>query len=162
MIVLKQPVSQNEISTARALFIEYQQYIGIDLCFQNFNEELANLPGDYAPPSGRLYIAYDDDVPLGCVGLRKLDDTTCEMKRLYVKPSHRGKKLGKLLVETIIVDAKEIGYKRMVLDTLSRMKEAVAMYRKFGFKEIPQYCNDPLEDAIFMELLISSGIWIGL
>ena len=145
--------SLDQIAKARQLFREYSAWLGIDLCFQNFEKELAELPGDYVPPNGRLLLAYDNGELVGCVALRKIGDGSCEMKRLFVRDRFRGKGIGRLLIETIIRNAKEIGYERMLLDTLPpRMNDAIALYRSIGFKEIAAYYDNPVPGAIFMEL----------
>jgi putative acetyltransferase len=142
-----------ELPTIRAMFEEYADSMGLDLTFQNFSAELANLPGKYAPPSGCILLARVDEEPAGCVALRPLVDGVCEMKRLYVRPRHRGLKLGRKLAERIIEEARDLGYRRIRLDTIaSRMSDAVALYRSLGFREVPPYCDSPFPDAIFMEL----------
>ncbi len=138
--------------TARNLFMEYAENLGVDLCFQGFQEELDGLPGAYAPPDGRLLLAIDGDRAVGCVAIRRLGDGICELKRLYVKPAYRGKGLGRSLVESIIAEARAIGYRTMRLDSLASLKEAAAMYRSLGFIEIPAYRYNPLPEAVFMEL----------
>ncbi len=156
-MTLIQADSPARIATARELFEEYAAGLGVDLCFQNFTKELAELPGDYAPPKGRLLLAYIDDAVevCGCVALRPLADGACEMKRLYLRPNFRGKGLGRKLAEAIIKEARQIGYSRMRLDTLpGKMNEAIAMYQSFGFKEIPPYYKNPVESAMFMELVL--------
>ena len=145
--------SSEEVSRARELFEEYAAWIGFSLCFQNFDKELAGLPGDYATPDGRLLLAAENDETVGCVALRKIGDGVCEMKRLYVRPKFRGKGLGRTLAEKIIEAAREIGYHRMRLDTLpGKMDQAIVMYRSLGFKNIEPYYNNPVEGAAFMEL----------
>ena len=145
--------SSEEVSRARELFEEYAEWLGFSLCFQNFDKELAGLPGDYAPPGGRLMLAAENDETVGCVALRKIGDGVCEMKRLYVRPKFRGKGLGRTLAEKIIEAAREIGYHRMRLDTLpGKMDQAIVMYRSLGFKNIEPYYNNPVEGAAFMEL----------
>jgi len=151
--VFYQPESPHQLAQARELFLEYAQSLGFSLCFQNFEEELAGLPGDYAPPAGRLLLAECESQLVGCVALHKLDDTICEMKRLYLRPRFRGKGLGRVLADHIIAEARKIGYERMRLDTVEPvMKDAVAMYRKIGFKEIDPYCKNPIAGALYMEL----------
>jgi GNAT superfamily N-acetyltransferase len=151
-----QASSPEEIECARALFEEYAAWLQIDLCFQNFDKELASLPGQYAPPDGRLLLAVEDDQVAGGVALRKIGEDTCEMKRLFVRSQFRGKGLGRKLAETIIAEARQIGYERMRLDTLpGRMDQAVKLYRSLGFREIPAYYRNPVPDATFMELLLA-------
>jgi putative acetyltransferase len=145
--------TDDDIRNARMLFEEYAAGLGISLCFQNFDRELANLPGDYAPPNGRLLLAVADDQLAGCVALRKLEPNVCEMKRLFLRPSHRGRGLGRVLVEAIIDEARKLGYTLMRLDTLpGRMDQAIALYRLIGFVEIAPYYENPVEVAKFMEL----------
>jgi ribosomal protein S18 acetylase RimI-like enzyme len=145
--------SAEEILSARELFEEYAAGLGIDLCFQSFEKELAELPGVYVPPAGRLLIAVNESQTAGCIALRKIADGVCEMKRLYVRPGFRGTGLGHTLAEAIILAAREIGYQRMRLDTLpGKMDRAIAMYRSLGFKEIGPYYDNPVESALFMEL----------
>ena len=142
-----------QIAQVRELFLEYAQSLGFSLCFQNFDQELAELPGDYAPPAGRLLLAEYDAQLAGCVALHKLDSAICEMKRLYLRPQFRGKGLGRLLAERIIAEARQIGYQRMRLDSVEPvMKDAVAMYRKLGFEEIAPYRPNPIAGAMYMEL----------
>jgi putative acetyltransferase len=152
---LIQVESTDEIDRARELFKEYAAGLGIDLCFQHFDKELALLPGDYVPPTGRLFLAMEEDTAVGCVALRRMADDICEMKRLYVRPEFRGTGLGRTLTQTIIHAAREVGYGRMRLDTLpGKMDRAIAMYRSLGFKEIESYYDNPVEQAVFMELLL--------
>ena len=152
---LIQAQSPEDIDRARELFEEYAAWLGIDLCFQNFEKELAELPGQYVPPSGRLFLAIDGDRVAGCVALRALGDNVCEMKRLYVRPDYRGQRLGRQLTDAVITAAREIGYKRMRLDTLpGKMDRAIAMYRSLGFREIESYYNNPVAGVTFMELLL--------
>ena len=142
-----------QITQARELFLEYAQSLGFSLCFQNFEQELANLPGDYAPPKGRLLLAECEGELAACVALHKLEAGICEMKRLYLRPQFRGHGLGRMLAERIIAEARQIGYQRMRLDTVEPvMKDAVAMYRRLGFTEIAPYCANPMAGAIYMEL----------
>ena len=150
-----QAVSPTQIAQARELFVEYAQSLGFSLCFQNFDKELAGLPGDYAPPAGRLLLAEYEGQLAGCVALHKLEDAVSEMKRLYLRPEFRGKGFGRVLANRIITEARQIGYQRIRLDTVEPvMKDAVAMYRKLGFREIPPYCANPIAGALYMELLL--------
>ena len=148
-----QAVPAEEVDRARELFREYSAWLQIDLCFQNFEQELAELPGEYAPPEGRLLLVYDDDDLAGCVALRKIGEQLCEMKRLFVRDQFRGKGIGRFLIETIIRNAKAMGYERMRLDTLPpKMNDAIALYRSIGFRMIAPYYDNPVAGAIFMEL----------
>jgi ribosomal protein S18 acetylase RimI-like enzyme len=155
---LIQAQAAEEVACARELFEEYAAGLGLDLCFQNFEKELAELPGEYAPPSGRLLLAIENDAVAGCVALRKIadgagGDNVCEMKRLYVRAAFRGTGLGRTLAETIIEAARELGYARMRLDTLpGKMDRAIAMYRSLGFVNIEPYYHTPVKDTAFMEL----------
>ncbi len=148
-----QATSRDEIAEARSLFTEYAAGLGFSLCFQGFDKELTGLPGDYAPPGGRLLLAYDEDQILGCIALRRHDEVTCEMKRLFLRPAARGKGAGRLLVDQILGAAREIGYQRMVLDTVpGTMDRAIELYRSIGFHEISAYYHSPIPGALFMEL----------
>ncbi len=144
--------SKDLLSAARDLFLDYERSLPFDLDFQNFDEEVSHLPGEYSRPGGCILVALGGDHAAGCVALRTIGDGICEMKRLYVRPEFRGLKLGRRLAERVIGEAKKIGYGRMRLDTVSGMIEAIALYRSFGFKEIPQYRVNPLPDAMFFEL----------
>lgn len=152
MAHLIQASAANEIETARVLFREYEGWFGISLCFQNFDDEVISLPGKYAPPEGRLYIAFENDEALGCIALRKIDEGVCEMKRLFLRESARGKGVGKMLIEKILEDAADIGYKLMRLDTYPpKMGKAVDLYKAYGFYEISSYYNNPHDDVLYME-----------
>ena len=144
--------SEKHLTSIRELFLEYAESLGFSLCFQNFDKELANLPGDYSPPDGRLILALDENKPIGCVALRKLEKDICEMKRLYIKPEMRGIGLGEQLVRTVIDEAVKIGYMKMRLDTVPKMKEAIDLYSKIGFKEVGPYRENPIEGAMYMEM----------
>lgn len=134
------------------LFEEYADSLGFDLDFQNFEKELTNLPGDYAQPSGCLLLAQYEGQPAGCVGLRAISSSICEMKRLYVKPQFRGLGIGRKLAEAIISGARRIGYARMRLDTIPSMQAARTLYTSLGFQEIDPYRYNPIEGAVFMQL----------
>ena len=153
MVRIVQATTTGEIETARLLFREYETWLGMSLCFQGFEEELANLPGYFSPPDGRLFIAYIDDELAGCIALRKLEDGICEMKRLFLRKGARGHGLGNKLIEKLIDEAREIGYNRMRLDTYPpKMGKAVKLYESHGFRPIPKYYDNPHEGVLFMEL----------
>lgn len=126
----------------------FKKYLDI----QNYDEEINHLEMKYGMPDGRLYLIYCDEKLAGCIGLRKIDDQNCEMKRLYIRPEFRGKKLSSILVEKVIEDAKKIGYSYMLLDTLPFLQSAVHIYKKFGFYEIESYNNSPMDTSIYMKL----------
>ena len=152
---LIQATTEEQMELARELFREYAAGLSIDMCFQNFDHELKTLPGKYAPPEGRLLLAYSDDDLAGCIALRKLDDSACEMKRLFVRPGFRGMGYGRIMVENLIEQARVIGYERMWLDSLpGKMDAAIALYRELGFREIPAYYDNPLENVVYLERLI--------
>jgi putative acetyltransferase len=155
MATIRQVEGEEDVKQARGLFREYEAWLGLDLCFQNFEKELAELPGAYAPPTGRLLLAYEDDQLAGCVALRKLSDRVCEMKRLFLRPQFHGKGRGRQLAERIINEARDAGYERMRLDTLpEQMGKAIALYRSLGFREIEPYNSNPVPGAMFMELVL--------
>ena len=144
MLRITQATTKSDLAQARELFKEYEASLGISLCFQNFADELASLPGDYAPPRGRLLLAREFDQLAGCVALRPVGPTTCEMKRLFLRPAYRSRGLGRVLVEAIIEEAREIGYTHMRLDTMSdRMGRAIDLYKSTGFVEIEPYYHSP-------------------
>lgn len=151
-VIVRDPSSAADFAAVRALFLEYREGLGVDLCFQGFDEELATLPGAYAPPRGRLWLADRDGIAAGCVGLRPLADHVCEMKRLYVRPALRGHGLGKRLATTVIDAAKALGYRTMYLDTLATMTGAIALYRALGFRETAPYYQNPLPGPLFFGL----------
>lgn len=151
MIRIIQAESVEQIDEARRLFREYAGGLGVDLCFQNFDQELASLPGDYAPPRGCLLLAIDGARTAGCVALRPLSAGVCEMKRLYVRPDFRGTGPGRRLAIEIMAKGRRIGYQRVRLDTLPFMAEAIALYRSLGFREIGPYRENPIEGSLYME-----------
>lgn len=145
-----------ELRTVRALLREYEAELGVDLCFQGFAQELASLPGDYAPPRGALLVAEADGAIAGCVALRPLDGDACEMKRLYTRPAFRGRGVGRALAASVVAEARRIGYARMRLDTLPEMSEAQAMYERMGFTDIPPCRENPVPGARYMELTLTA------
>jgi GNAT superfamily N-acetyltransferase len=150
-----QTTTPAHIERARELFLEYAQSLGFSLCFQSFDQELADLPGKYAPPEGRLLLGYLGEKLIGCIALRKLEDGICEMKRLYVRPVARGTGTGRALAERLIAEARIIGYARMRLDTIAgKMETAISLYRALGFREIPPYGNHPIPGTLFLELTL--------
>ncbi|HEX8266013.1 MAG TPA: GNAT family N-acetyltransferase [Pyrinomonadaceae bacterium] len=148
-----QAETAGDIEQARVLFREYESWLGVDLCFQQFEDELENLPGKYAAPEGRLLLAKTFETIAGCAALRKIDAKTCEMKRLFVRETFRGIGLGKQLTEILIADARKIGYRKIRLDTLpDKMPSAVRLYERLGFRQIPPYYESPIESTVYLEL----------
>jgi ribosomal protein S18 acetylase RimI-like enzyme len=154
MLIIRPVTTEEELAQARDLFIEYRASLGLDLSFQNFDEELANLPGDYAPPRGLLLIATHENQIAGCGALREIDESVCEMKRLYVRPNFRGLNIGSELAGAIIAEARRIGYESLRLDTLPTMKRARALYESLGFREIQPYRHNPIAGTAFLELTL--------
>ncbi|MFM9994787.1 MAG: GNAT family N-acetyltransferase [Phycisphaerales bacterium] len=170
MPTLVTPTTPEQLDTVRALFREYEENLGISLCFQGFEQELANLPGKYAPPSGRLYLAMMGPDAAGCIALREITHQVadffadprapkpagrppagriCEMKRLYVRPEFRGNRIGRLLARRLLDDARAIGYATMHLDTMDTLKPAVELYRSLGFQPTQRYNNDEDPHTLF-------------
>lgn len=146
-------IGPEDIAEIRRLFRAYADWLNVDLCFQEFDAELATLPGKYAPPRGRLLLAKAGDDVAGCVGLRPLDDSICEMKRLWVEPGFGGRGIGRSLAEAIVEAGRDLGYRAMRLDTMpKRLKAAGHIYDALGFKEIPDYYHNPLEGVVMFEL----------
>ena len=139
------------IPVVRELFREYSAWLGVDLCFQDFEAELATLPGKYAPPAGAILVVHVDGAPAGVVALRALAPSICEMKRLWVREPFRDRGLGKVLAKAILDRARAAGYARLRLDTLPQMKSALALYRTLGFYEVPAYYDNPLLGTIYLE-----------
>ena len=155
MVHIFETITAEDLAEAAKLFTEYAASLDISLDFQNFDDELAALPGCYAAPEGCILLATWNDRLAGCVALRKLEDGICEMKRLFTRPDFRGKKIGIALSEAIIEKAQQLGYERMRLDTLESMVQARNLYKSLGFRGIEPYCYNPIEDAVFMELTLS-------
>jgi putative acetyltransferase len=152
-IEIAQATSPAQIKSVRGLLLEYAQSLGFSLCFQNFDRELAELPGMYGRPEGALLLATIDEQPAGCAGLHKLKHEICEMKRLYVRPAARSVGLGRRLAERIIAEARAMEYKTMRLDTISgKMDHAIELYRRLGFGQIDPYRPNPISGALYMEL----------
>ncbi len=146
--------SPAELDVARALFREYQQAIGVDLCFQGFERELRELPGAYAPPDGRLLLAMEGHEPAACGALRLIAPGIAELKRMWVRPAFRGRKLGRAMADALLAAARARGYRAVRLDTLATMLAAQALYRSLGFREIPAYYPNPLPGVVYMELTL--------
>ena len=163
MLRIEQASTIEQIALARQLFLEYAEALSVDLCFQDFEGELQELPGKYAPPAGRLLLAYHNDElrstrVAGCSALRPLSDEICEMKRLYVRPEFRGRGIGRALTLALITAAREIGYRTLRLDTLPEMQEAHKLYQQLGFREISAYCPNPVEGVRYLELDLSLSL----
>ncbi len=157
MIRITQALSNGAVTQARDLFREYASTIGVEVCLVDFDREMASLPGLYSPPTGRLLLAYlqgraGAEELIGCAALRKLEPDACELKRLYIRPTFRGQGAGRALVKQVIDEARSIGYRRMLLDTLPSMQEAHKIYRTLGFREIPSYQKNPIPGSLFFEL----------
>jgi ribosomal protein S18 acetylase RimI-like enzyme len=152
MITIEPATIPDDLDTVRRLFQEYGASLAVDLCFQNFDRELATLPGDYAPPGGALLLARIDGEAAGCVALRAWAPGVGEMKRLYVPAAWRGRGLGRRLAEAIIAEARSREYGRIRLDTLPNMAEAIALYRSLGFREAPPYRHNPIPGALYFEM----------
>ncbi|MCK4236337.1 MAG: GNAT family N-acetyltransferase [Candidatus Krumholzibacteria bacterium] len=152
MLKLVNARSEKDILDVKELFQEYADSLDFSLYFQDFEEELVGLLADYAPPGGTIVLAVFTGENAGCVALRRIDEKTCEMKRLYVRPQYRRKGIGRRLAEAVIEYARRVGYMSMRLDTISSMKQANSLYRSLGFREIEPYRYNPLESAIYMEL----------
>lgn len=155
MIEIIQAETDEQVAEAKKIFREYEAWLGLDLCFQGFEEELASLPGKYSLPKGRLYLAYSGDEVVGCIALREIERGICEMKRLFLRESARGKGVGNQLIERLTSDARDIGYEKMRLDTYpAKMGIAVSLYESHGFYEIPAYYKNPDDSVLFMELAL--------
>ena len=153
---LREASTPADVDQVRRLFRAYADWLAVDLCFQGFERELAELPGCYAPPAGRLLVAQVGGEVVGCVGLRPLEPGACEMKRLWVEPGFAGRSIGRALAEKVIAAARTIGYRRMRLDTIpARMPAAQHLYRALGFHEIPPYYHNPLPGVVMLELELS-------
>jgi len=150
--VIRPAESPADLEAARALFREYERWVDAPVCFAGFERELADLPGEYRPPGGRLLLALEDGAPAGCVALRRLDAEAAEVKRLYVRPAYRGRGAGRRLAEAIMGAARAAGYRWLRLDSLPKMQAALAMYAGLGFSPRGPYSPDPTPGAVFLEL----------
>jgi len=153
-LAIRQATTAADIAHVRTLFEEYAAWLRIDLCFQNFDEELATLPGAYAPPRGRLLIAGPQAEPFACIALRPLDDASGEVKRLYVRPAARGQRVGEALVHSLLDDARAIGYRELKLDTFEWMNDARKLYQRLGFTPCSPYYHNPLPGAVYMSIAL--------
>jgi ribosomal protein S18 acetylase RimI-like enzyme len=153
-IVYKKPETEEEILGAKNLIVAYIQWLNQDLCFQNIDDELSYFPKKYSEPQGTFLIAKENDEVIGCVGIRKIENSICEMKRLFVNDRYRGGGIGKKLVEMITEEAKRKHYEKMRLDTLDTMEEALNIYRKNGFYEIEPYYNNPADGVVYLEKIL--------
>jgi putative acetyltransferase len=156
MLTIIQAETDDQIVEARTLFREYETWLGMSLCFQDFENEVANLPGKYSMPNGRLLLGHSDEQLAGCIALRPIDGSgVCEMKRLFVRDAFRGQRIGQMLIEKLIADARDIGYTAMRLDTFPpKMAKAVKLYEAYGFQPIPPYYDNPHDGVLFMELTL--------
>lgn len=154
---IAQAAGADDIEAARRLFRSYERFLGVDLCFQGFEAELASLLGAYAPPTGRLLLAKVGAEAAGCVALRPLEPDVCEMKRLWVEPGFAGRGIGRALAERVILEARAIGYRVMRLDTLPELRAAQHLYGSLGFQEIPHYYPNPLSGVRMFELDLEPG-----
>ncbi|MBI5402868.1 MAG: GNAT family N-acetyltransferase [Ignavibacteriae bacterium] len=152
MIIYKTAETKKDYEDAKVLFLEFADSLNFNLCFQNFQKEIEDLPAMYSEPGGCLLLSCENEKPFGCVAVRKFEDGICEMKRLYIPESHRGRGIGRELAERIISKAKELGYKKMRLDTLETMKEAISLYKTMGFCEITKYRENPIKEVVYMEI----------
>jgi ribosomal protein S18 acetylase RimI-like enzyme len=159
-VSIRQAEGTHDVANARRLFQDYAASLDFDLCFQSFDQELAQLPGYYAPPRGRLLLAFENEQLVGVVALRPLPDAQdlCEMKRLYVRPEFRGRNIARALLERLFSEARAIGYRRMRLDTVrGTMDAAISLYRQYGFQEIGAYTVNPNPGVLYMELDLQSA-----
>lgn len=152
MINIIEANNKETLILVKNLFIDYSKELNVSLCFQNFDNEVSNLPGIYSRPNGCIFLAFYNGEAAGCVALKKLEEDVCEMKRLYVKPDFRKFGIGKLLIDRIIQESRIIGYSTMKLDTLARLKPAIKLYNSYGFNKIVPYYENPLDNVVYMEL----------
>lgn len=151
MITYKIAETPKDYEDAKSLFLEYADSLNFNLCFQNFNKEIEDLPAMYSEPCGCIILSCENEIPFGCVALRKFEDNICEMKRLYIPKTYRGRGIGRELAGRITEKAKELGYGKMRLDTLETMTEAISLYKSMGFYEIEKYRDNPIKEVVYME-----------
>lgn len=151
MRIVVRKMEAPDVGKTKELIQEYVDWTNLDLRFQNIDDEMAHFPRKYEEPEGAFFVAVDDDRVIGCVGLKKIGEKVCEMKRLFVKDEYKGLGVGKRLIETAIEEARVKKYEKMRLDTLKRMDRALELYKRYGFNEIRQYVENPMEDAVFLE-----------
>ncbi len=154
---LRFATSADDVGRARALFVEYASSLDYDLCFQGFEQEIATMPGAYAPPRGRLLVVGEMDDAFGCIALRPINDDTGEVKRLFVREGHRGENWGRRLAEALVDEARAIGYRQLKLDTLESMRAARALYAALGFRPCEPYYHNPLPGVIYMSLRLDGA-----
>jgi ribosomal protein S18 acetylase RimI-like enzyme len=152
MVTYKTAETKKDYKDAKVLFLEYADSLNFNLCFQNFQKEIEDLPAMYSPPYGSIILYCEDEKPYGCVAVRKFEDGICEMKRLYIPKTHRGRGIGRELTVRIISKAKQLGYEKMCLDTLETMTEAISLYKSMGFYEIEKYRDNPIKEVVYMEI----------
>lgn len=150
MVSISKVSSQTDLDQVKVLFREYAQWLDVDLTFQGFEEELDTLPAGYAAPNGALLLARIDGKAAGCVAIRAFDNTTCEMKRLFVRDQFKKQGVGRALVAAAVEEARHLGYKRIVLDTLAHMRPAIKLYTSLGFQPIAAYYDNPISDAVYL------------
>ena len=155
MILFKKASTAEEYQLGQSLFSKYAEDIGIDLSFQGFEQELQQLEKQYGPPEGALFLIYaDSDQPIGCFALRKLQLEICELKRMFLEKNYRGKGIGRQMMENALIEARNLGYNKIRLDSIQSMKSAIALYEAFGFREIGPYRHNPFDDAIYFEKVL--------
>ena len=156
MVKIRIVSTEEETIEAKKILQEYADWLDLDMCYGNIAKEIKEFPGEYGPPGGKFYLAYEGMEVVGSVALRMWKGDICEMKRLFVRPVHRSKGLGRILARFIVDEARKMGYKRMRLDTLPHMVAAITLYKSLGFREITKYRISPTDDAVYFELDIAS------
>lgn len=151
MVLFKKASTKEEYELGQSLFSKYAEDIGIDLSFQDFEKELLQLEKQYGPPEGSLFLIFEDTTPIGCFAIRKLESQICELKRMFLEKTYRGKGIGRLMIKKALKEASALGYVKVRLDSLKGMKAAITLYKDFGFKEVEPYRFNPMEDAVYFE-----------